>query len=264
MSRWALLVEYDGAPFIGWQRQANGLSVQAVLEAAASRLARDVAATTVVAGRTDAGVHAEGQVVELALDREIGAGRLRDALNYHLKPYPVAVLAAARAADGWSARFSATRRHYRYVILNRRARPALHAGTVWHVPFPLDHNAMHHAAQALLGRHDFSSFRAAGCQANSPLRTLDRLDVSRRGELIEVIAEARSFLYHQVRNMVGSLRLVGDGTWAPERLAVVLAAKDRTAAGPTAPAQGLCLVRVDYLVDPFGRETSGSPILGIG
>ena len=255
MASWALLVEYNGAPFIGWQRQANGLSVQAVLEAAASRLARKSPVTTVVAGRTDAGVHAAGQVVELALDREISPDRLRDALNYHLRPHPVAVLTAAPAPAGWSARFSAICRRYRYAILNRRVRPALCAGPVWHVPFPLDDAAMHRSAQALLGRHDFTSFRAAACQARSPLRTLDRLDVTRSGELIEITAEARSFLHHQVRNMVGSLRLVGDRTWPPERLATVLAARDRTAAGPTAPAQGLCLMRVDYPIDPFGNGT---------
>ncbi len=251
MSRWALLIEYDGAPFVGWQRQANGLSVQEVLEFAATRLARGACVSTVAAGRTDAGVHAAGQVAELTLPATLGAERLREALNFHMKPHPVAVLRAAPAAEGWSARFSAVRRSYRYAILNRRARPALDLGRVWHVPVPLDGEAMAAAAALLLGRHDFTSFRAAACQAKSPLRTLDRLDVRRRGEVIEVVAEARSFLHHQVRNMVGTLKLVGDGSWRPDRVATALAASDRGAAGPTAPAAGLCLMAVAYPADPF-------------
>lgn len=251
MSRWALKLEYDGAPFIGWQRQASGLSVQEVLETAAARLTGRAPVSTVVAGRTDAGVHAAGQVAELSIDRVIAADRLRDALNYHMKPHPVAVLQAAPAPEGWSARFSANRRSYRYLILNRRVRPALLAGRVWHVPAPLDADAMQCAARALLGRHDFTSFRAASCQANSPLRTLDRLDVTRQGELIGVIAEARSFLHHQVRNMVGTLKLVGDGRWPAERVGAALAVRDRAAAGPTAPAEGLCLMEVGYPENPF-------------
>ncbi len=248
---WALMLEYDGAPFVGWQRQTNGLSVQEVLEAAAARLAGGAPISTIVAGRTDAGVHAEAQVVHLVLPTTLNADRLREALNYHLKPHPVAVLQAAPAPEGWNARFSAVGRAYRYRILNRRPRPALDAGRVWHVPAPLDAAAMHEAAQTLLGRHDFTSFRAAGCQANSPLRTLDRLDVNRYGEIIEVVAEARSFLHHQVRNMVGTLRLVGDGNWRPADIGVALAARDRSAAGPTAPADGLFLTGVTYSVDPF-------------
>ncbi|MDE2582494.1 MAG: tRNA pseudouridine(38-40) synthase TruA [Rhodospirillales bacterium] len=249
--RWALLVEYDGGGFVGWQRQRSGLSVQEVLETAAARLDAGAGVSTVVAGRTDAGVHAAGQVVELALDRPIAPDRLREALNFHMKPHPVVVLQAAPAAPGWSARFSAIRRRYRYVILNRRARPAVDLGRVWHVPFALDDAAMHAAAQSLLGRHDFTSFRASACQANSPLRTLDRLDVRRAGERIEIDAEARSFLHHQVRNMVGTLRLVGDGSWPMARVAAALAARDRAAAGPTAPAEGLSLMAVTYLHDPF-------------
>jgi tRNA pseudouridine38-40 synthase len=246
MMRWALLLEYDGTPFIGWQRQAGGLSVQEVLETAAARLNGGAPVASVVAGRTDAGVHAAGQVAEIALGRAIGAEQLREALNYHMKPHPVAVLAAAPAAEGWSARFSAIRRRYRYTILNRRARPALWSGRVWHVPAPLDDAAMHAAAQSLLGRHDFTSFRAAACQAKSALRTLDRLDVVRRGELIEIEVEARSFLHHQVRNMVGTLKLVGEGSWPVARVAAALAERDRSAAGPTAPATGLCLMEVGY------------------
>ncbi|HJS86048.1 MAG TPA: tRNA pseudouridine(38-40) synthase TruA, partial [Acetobacteraceae bacterium] len=219
MARWALLLEYDGAPFVGWQRQAQGLSVQDVLESAAARLARGEAVSTIIAGRTDAGVHAAGQVAELTLPTALDPERLRDALNFHMKPHPVAVLRAAPAPDGWSARFAAIRRTYRYVILNRRARPALDLGRVWHVPAPLDTEAMATAAALLVGRHDFTSFRAAACQARSPLRTLDRLDVMRCGEMIEVTAEARSFLHHQVRNMAGTLKLVGDGSWRPDRVA---------------------------------------------
>ncbi len=225
--------------------------MQDVLESAAARLARGGSVSTVVAGRTDAGVHAAGQVAELALPAALDAERLRDALNYHMKPHPVAVLRAAPAPDGWSARFSAIRRTYRYAILNRRARPTLDLGRVWHVPAPLDAELMAAGAAPLLGRHDFTSFRAAACQANSPLRTLDRLDVARRGEVIEITAEARSFLHHQVRNMVGTLKLVGDESWRPDRVAAALAARDRAAAGPTAPAAGLCLVSVAYPADPF-------------
>ena len=247
MTCWALKLEYDGAPFVGWQRQSSGLSVQAVLEDAAAKLNRGERVASVVAGRTDAGVHASGQVVQLALRDDIPAAKLRDALNYHMKPHPVVVLDVAPAPAGWNARFSAVGRSYCYRILNRRARPALLAGRVWHVPSDLDVEAMHRAAQSLLGRHDFSSFRAAACQANSPRRTLDRLDVRREREIIEVIAEARSFLHHQVRNMVGTLKLVGDGSWPVERVAAALEMRDRAAAGPTAPADGLCLTGVRYL-----------------
>jgi tRNA pseudouridine38-40 synthase len=169
-----------------------------------------------------------------------------------MKPHPVAVVLAAPAPEGWNPRFSAIHRAYRYRILNRRARPALLEGQVWHVAAPLDADAMHAAAQTLLGKHDFSSFRAAACQAKSPLRTLDRLEVRRDGDEVEIIAEARSFLHHQVRNVVGTLRLVGDGSWPPERVARALAARDRGAAGPTAPADGLYLTSVGYPVDPFG------------
>jgi tRNA pseudouridine38-40 synthase len=253
MTRWAVLLEYDGAPFVGWQRQENGLSVQEVLEIAAAKLNDGAPVSSIVAGRTDTGVHASGQVAQLELSDRLSAQKVRDALNYHMKPYPVVVLSAAAAPDGWNARFSALARSYRYRILNRRARPALLAGRVWHLPRPLDAEAMHVAAQTLLGRHDFSSFRAAACQARSPQRTLDRLDVRRDGDMIEVVAEARSFLHHQVRNMVGTLKLVGDGSWAIERVAAALAASDRAAAGPTAPPDGLCLVAVRYNVDLFGR-----------
>ena len=248
---WALLLEYDGGPFVGWQRQDSGLSVQEVVEAAAAHITRGAPVRVTVAGRTDAGVHAAGQVASLALPMGFSPRQVRDALNYHMKPHPVAVVQAAPAPEGWNPRFSAIHRSYRYRILNRRARPALERGHVWHVAAPLDAGAMHEAAQTLLGRHDFTSFRAAACQAKSPVRTLDRLDVTREGDLITLIVEARSFLHHQVRNLAGTLRLVGDGRWKVERVAAVLAAHDRSAAGPTASADGLCLMKVRYPADPF-------------
>ncbi|MGE0416814.1 MAG: tRNA pseudouridine(38-40) synthase TruA [Acetobacteraceae bacterium] len=250
-TRWALMLEYDGGAFVGWQRQAAGLSVQAVLEQAASRLNRGRPVASIVAGRTDAGVHAAGQVVQIDLPTGFSPERVRDALNFHMKPHAVAVLRAAPAPEGWNARFSANLRAYRFLILNRRARPALMLGRVWHVAMPLDADAMAMAARSLLGRHDFTSFRAASCQAKSPLRTLDRLDVRRDGDLIEIVAEARSFLHHQVRNFAGTLRLVGDGSWPVDRVALALAARDRAAAGPTAPPEGLCLMRVGYTDNPF-------------
>ena len=253
--RWALRLEYDGGPFVGWQRQSNGISVQAVLEDAAAMLA-GAPVIGVAAGRTDAGVHAQGQIVQLdlpwTLSQRLSSGSLRDALNYHMKPNPVAVILASRADADWSARFSAVRRRYRYLILNRPSRPALSAGRVWHVKRALDAAAMHEAAQVLVGRHDFTSFRATACQARSPVRTLDRLDVERDGDRITITAEARSFLHHQVRNVTGTLKLVGDGAWSVKRVGEALSARARAAAGPTAPAEGLCLVAVDYPVDPFG------------
>jgi tRNA pseudouridine38-40 synthase len=182
------------------------------------------------------------------------AKAVRDALNYHMKPHPIVVLRAARAPDKWNARFCANRRVYRFRILNRSSRPALLAGRAWHVPHPLDADAMHQAAQCLLGRHDFTSFRAASCQARSPLRTLDRLDVIRVDDVVEVVAEARSFLHHQVRNFVGTLKLVGEGRWPIERVTAALEARDRAAAGPTAPPDGLTLVGVGYPNSPFADQ----------
>lgn len=251
MPRYALLLEYDGTGFVGWQAQANGISVQSVLEAAAVNLACGGPVATVVAGRTDAGVHASGQVAQLDLPVARAPTTLQGALNFHLRPHPVVVVRAALVDGAWNARFAAISRAYVYRILNRRAPPALLANRVWHVPHALDAGAMHEAAQALRGRHDFSSFRAAGCQADSPLRTLDRLEVNRDGDLLEIHAEARSFLHHQVRNMVGTLKLVGEGRWPRARVAVALAAKDRAQAGPTAPASGLTLHAVRYPSDPF-------------
>jgi tRNA pseudouridine38-40 synthase len=244
--RYALLVEYDGAPFVGWQRQASGLSVQQVLEDAGASLNGGVPAPTMASGRTDAGVHAEGQVVQIDIALGLSPERLRDALNFHGRPHPVSVVKAAHAPAGWSARFSCTGRGYRYRILNRRARPALQAGRVWHVQGPLDAEVMHRAAQHLLGRHDFSAFRAAACQAKDALRTLDRLDVERQGDEILVRTEARSFLHHQVRNMVGTLVQVGLGRRPVEWPRQLLDGRDRTLAGQNAPAEGLTFLFARY------------------
>lgn len=255
MTRWALLLEYDGTGFVGWQRQENGVSLQSLLEAAASKLVGGDPVPSIVAGRTDAGVHAAGQVAAIDLPDRFDARAVRDALNFHLKPHPFVVLRAASVHPAWNPRFDAVERRYGFVILNRRARPGLDQ-RVWHVPPPLDADAMQAAAMLLLGHHDFTSFRAAACQAKSPWRTLDRLDVVRDGERIVVHAAARSFLHHQVRNLVGTLRLVGDGTWLPERVATALAACSRAAAGPTAPPDGLTLTAVRYAADPFTSAAS--------
>jgi tRNA pseudouridine38-40 synthase len=246
MPTYALLVEYDGTEFVGWQRQSNGLSVQRVIEEAAARLNGGVPPTATASGRTDSGVHAEGQVVQLAVSAELPPTRLRAALDFHTRPHRIAIRGAAFAAEGWSPRFSAIQRHYRYRILNRAAKPALEEGRVWHVPLPLDAGAMHAAAQLLLGRHDFSAYRAASCQAESAVRTLERLDVIQLGEEIHILASARSFLHHQVRNLVGTLHEVGLGRRPVEWPRVVLDGRDRRAAGQTAPPQGLTFLRVDY------------------
>jgi tRNA pseudouridine38-40 synthase len=245
MPRYRLLIEYDGTPFLGWQRQAQGPSVQGALEEALSRFSGEPASVR-GAGRTDAGVHAWGQVAHFDLQKDWEPFRVREALNFHLKPAPVSVLDCAAAAPDFDARYSATARRYRYRMLCRRAPPALERNRVWWVPVPLDAEAMAQAARVLIGRHDFTTFRAAQCQANSPLRTLDRLDVSRQGEEIAIAASARSFLHNQVRSMVGSLRLVGEGKWGASDLQAALEAKDRAACGPVAAACGLYLERVDY------------------
>ena len=246
MPRYALLLEYDGTPFVGWQRQINGLSIQQVLEEAGAPLNGGELPETVASGRTDAGVHAEGQVVHIDLALDLPPERLREALNTRSRPHPVSVVSVARAPAEWSARFSAQGRAYRYRILNRRARPALDLGRVWHVPQALDAGAMHAAAQMLLGRHDFSAYRAATCQAKHALRTLDQLDVARLGNEVVIHTAARSFLHHQVRNMVGTLVEVGLGrkpvTWPRQ----VLEGGDRTRAGQTAPADGLTFLRAEY------------------
>jgi tRNA pseudouridine38-40 synthase len=245
MPRYKLTIEYDGRPFVGWQVQDNGISVQGVLTAAVAAFCGETVHVQ-GAGRTDAGVHALGQVAHVDLTKAWDADTVRDALNKCLRPHPVAVLAAEPAPDGFDARFSALKRHYLYRIVNRRADLALDAGRALRVPRPLDADAMRAAAQRLVGRHDFTTFRATECQAKSPEKTLDKLDVERRGEDLHVRASARSFLHHQVRSMVGSLILVGDGRWSADDLAAALAARDRRACGPVAPPDGLYLVRVDY------------------
>lgn len=245
MPRYRLTLEYDGTGLAGWQRQTNGASVQELLESAFERYCQEKV-TLVAAGRTDAGVHALAQVAHVDLERPREPDEIRDAVNYHLKPAHVAILEATEAPSDFHARFSATGRRYLYRIVNRRAPLVLDHDRAWSVTRPIDAAAMHAAAQTLVGSHDFSSFRDAQCQAKSPVKTLDRLDVSRTGEEISICAEARSFLHHQVRNMVGTLKLVGEGKWATADVAAALAARDRSAAGPTAPAEGLYLTGVSY------------------
>jgi tRNA pseudouridine38-40 synthase len=245
MPRYRLLIEYDGGPFVGWQMQAGGPSVQAVITQAIVAFAAEKV-TVHGAGRTDAGVHALGQVAHVDLARDWRPDRLRDALNANLRPHPVAVLAAEKAADSFHARFSAKRRHYLYRIVNRRADLTLERERAWRVPRPLDAAAMHAAAQRLIGKHDFTTFRAADCQAKSPVKTLDRVDVERDGDDVSMRSSARSFLHHQVRSMVGSLVLVGEGKWSADDLATALTACSRAACGPVAPPEGLYLVGVDY------------------
>lgn len=244
-SRWKLTIEYDGRPFVGWQRQDNGPSVQAALEQAILKLTGETV-TIAAAGRTDAGVHARGQVAHADIARPFEPFRLQEALNAHLRPHPVAVIATEQVAADFHARFSATARHYIYRIVNRRSPLTIDAGLAWQVSGTLDMAAMARAASFLVGQHDFTTFRAAECQAKSPIKTMDAFTVTARGDEIEVTASARSFLHHQVRSMVGSLRLVGAGKWSPEGLRHALEARDRKACGPVAPPDGLYLMRVDY------------------
>ena len=245
MPRYKLTIEYDGTGFFGWQMQADQATVQGVLEKALQHI-HGVPILVQGAGRTDTGVHAIEQVAHVDLPKSWDPFVLRNAINGNVRPHPVSVLEAEEVPDDFHARFSATRRYYLYRILNRRAPPALDRGKVWWLPVDLDSDAMHEAAQHLVGKHDFTTFRAAQCQANSPVKTLDRFEVARYGELIEVRADARSFLHNQVRSMVGSLRLVGEGKWTPYDMKRALAAADRTACGPVAPPDGLYLLRVGY------------------
>jgi len=245
MPRYKFLIEYEGTGFFGWQMQAREVSVQGVLEAALRTL-HDVDITVLGAGRTDTGVHALGQVAHADLPKSWDPFILRNAINGNVRPHRVSVLDVEEVAEDFHARFSAVKRRYLFRILNRRSPPALDFNKVWHVPVELDADAMHEAAQFLIGKHDFTTFRAADCQAKSPIKTLDRFDVSRFGEEIEIHAEARSFLHHQVRSMVGSLKFVGEGKWLPIRMKKALEAKDRSACGVVAPPHGLYLVSVGY------------------
>jgi len=245
MPRYKLTIEYDGTPFVGWQAQNDAASVQGVLTDAIAAFAGERVAVF-GAGRTDAGVHALGQVAHVDLAKDWDNDTVRDAVNFHLRPQPIAVLTAERVAADFDARFSAIKRHYLYRISNRRADLTLEQNRIWRVPRPLDGEAMHVAAQKLIGRHDFTTFRAAECQAKSPIKTLDRLDVVREGDELRVSAMARSFLHHQVRSMVGSLVHVGEGKWSADDLGAALASRDRSSCGQVAPPQGLYLVRVEY------------------
>lgn len=245
MTRFALTIEFDGRPFMGWQRQDHGPSVQQAIEDAAHAVTgEDVVAHA--AGRTDAGVHALGMRAHVEIERKITPFRLMEALNARLRPNPVAILDCVEVPDDWHARFSCIGRHYEYRIVNRRSPLTFEKGLVWRIAVPLDAEAMQAGADRLVGRHDFTTFRSAHCQADSPLRTLDRLDVVREADRVLVRASARSFLHHQVRSMVGCLALVGQGKWSPEDITDALEARDRAALGLNAPSDGLYFVRADY------------------
>jgi tRNA pseudouridine38-40 synthase len=245
MSRYKLILEYDGTPFVGWQMQANGPSVQGRLAEAVKAFSGEECVPR-GAGRTDAGVHALAQVAHLDLAKDWEPWKVREALNAQIRPDPISVLSCERAADDFDARFSATARHYLYRIVNRRSPLALDRDRVWQVPHDLDAAAMNEAAQLLVGNHDFTTFRSSECQASSPIKTLDRLVVTREGDEIGIEAAARSFLHNQVRSMVGSLKLVGEGKWKARDLKAALDARTRGACGPVAPPSGLYLARVDY------------------
>ncbi|TCL72229.1 tRNA pseudouridine(38-40) synthase TruA [Rhizobium sp. BK251] len=247
MPRYRMTVEYDGTSYVGWQRQENGPSVQGAIEAAVLSLTGETVSIR-GAGRTDSGVHALGQVIHADLSKEWSPFKLQNALNAHLRlaGQQVAIIETETASEHFDARFSALRRHYLYRIISRRAPLALEAGRAWWVAKALDHEVMHEAAQALVGRHDFSTFRSAHCQANSPVRTLDRLDVTRSGELIEIRASAQSFLHNQIRSFAGTLKLAGEGKWTVDDVKAALEARDRKACGPVAPPEGLYFMRVDY------------------
>ncbi len=245
MPRYKITIEYDGGPFVGWQMQEDLPSVQGVLTDALEALSGE-RCTVMGAGRTDSGVHALGQVAHFDLIKEFDTDKLRDGLNFHMRPTPVAVLKAEQAAPEFHARFDATQREYLYRIVNRRAPLALERGKAWAVPQTLDAEAMHAAAQLLVGQHDFTTFRAVRCQARSPEKSLDMLSVSRLGHDIEITAKARSFLHHQIRSITGTLHKVGTGSWSARDVKSALEARDRTRCGPVAPPEGLYLVRVRY------------------
>lgn len=258
MPRFRLVIEYDGTPFVGWQFQATGASVQGCIEDAILRFAGERVRIQ-GAGRTDTGVHATHQVAHVDLARDWRPDTVRDALNAHLKPAPISILAAERVDDGFNARTSAVKRHYVYRIVTRRAPPALDRDRAWHVKWRLDAAAMHDAAQVLVGKHDFSTFRAAECQSASPVKTLDRLDVERTGDDIRVFASARSFLHHQVRSFVGCLQQVGSGRWTRADLKDALEARDRSRCAPLAPPCGLYLCGVDYAETTTTNSEPNSP-----
>ena len=245
MTRWRLTVEYDGGPFMGWQRQDHGPSVQQTIEEALHRMTGEQG-VLIAAGRTDAGVNALAMATHADVMKPLTAHRLRDGLNALVRPQPISVLAAEQVADDWHARFSCIGRRYLYRILARRAPPALDAGRVWHIPVQLDVEAMRRGAAQLIGRHDFTTFRSAHCQSDSPVKTLDRLEVEQCGEEIHVTAAARSFLHHQVRSMVGCLAMVGRGQWQPDEIGKALEARDRAALGFNAPPHGLYFVEAIY------------------
>ena len=256
MTRFALTIEYDGRPFMGWQRQAHGASVQQALEAAVTAVTGETAPVH-AAGRTDAGVHALAMRAHVDVAKPFTPFRLAEALNARLRPVPVAVLACAAVADDWHARFSCTGRAYEYRIVNRRQPLTWEAGLAWQVARPLDEGAMQAAADRLVGRHDFTTFRSAHCQADSPLRTLDRLDVTREGDRVTVHAAARSFLHHQVRSMVGALSVVGLGRWMPDDVTAALAARDRSRLPLNAPPDGLWFVAASYPAPLSSSEAAG-------
>ena len=245
MTRWRLTIEYDGGPFMGWQRQEHGPSVQQVLEEALRRMTGEQAAFT-AAGRTDAGVHALAMAAHVDVMKPLTPHRLREGLNALVRPQPISVLDVEEVAGDWHARFSCTGRRYLYRILNRRAPPALERGKVWHIAAPLDVEAMREGAAMLVGRHDFTTFRSAHCQSDSPVKTLDRLDVARVGDEVHIEAAARSFLHHQVRSMTGCLALVGRGQWKPQDMRKALEARDRAALGLNAAPHGLYFVEAIY------------------
>ena len=252
MTRWRLKIEYDGGPFMGWQRQDHGPSVQQALEEALHQMTGEQA-QFIAAGRTDAGVHALAMSAHVDIARARTPHRLREGLNALVRPQPISVLDVEQVEDDWHARFSCVGRRYLYRILSRRAPPALDAGRVWHIPVPLDLEAMREGGACLVGRHDFTTFRSAQCQSDSPVKTLDRLDVERFGDEVHVTAAARSFLHHQVRSMVGCLALVGRGQWSPHDMKKALEAKDRAALGFNAPPHGL------YFVEAVYPDTGSSP-----
>ncbi|MDI4236104.1 tRNA pseudouridine(38-40) synthase TruA [Bradyrhizobium sp. Arg237L] len=245
MPRYKLTIEYDGTPFSGWQIQETAPTVQGALETAVKAMCGEEVRVH-GSGRTDAGVHALGQVAHCDIAKPFPPDRLRDGLNAHLRPNPIAVLAAEIVPDDFEARFSAKKRHYLYRIRNTRANLALDIRRVWRVPRRLDTDAMHEAAQRLIGKHDFTTFRDTDCQAKSPVKTLDQLDVTRNGDAVSIVTSARSFLHSQVRSMVGSLVWVGEGRWTADDLGAALVARNRAACGPVAPPEGLYLVRVEY------------------